>query len=298
MTPFLFIVVVIAWSFSWFALKLQLGIVPIEVSVFWRFLFAALVMWAGLAVTGRIRPARWRDHGWFAATGLGLFCVNFVLMYAATQYIASGVSSVVFTLATVFNAFNQWMFLGRRPEARALVGAALGVGGVALLFGDAFSTLDRGSNTALGMAMALGATYAFSLGNLASMRAAATGVDLPNSVARGMTWGAAFLGLAALVEGKPFIIDPSPVYIGSLAYLALIASVAAFLAYLSLIRRIGADRAAYTTVLCPAIALAISSVLENYTWTAAAAIGFPLILAGNIVIFSRGAKPKVQAAEA
>ena len=68
-------------------------------------------------------------------------------------------------------------------------------------------------------------------------------------------------------------------------YLAAFGSVLGFLAYLALVSRVGPERAAYTTVISPVIALALSSLLEGYVWTRWAFLGAPLILIGNIVIF-------------
>ncbi|MEO3434508.1 DMT family transporter [Inquilinus sp. CAU 1745] len=287
MIPFLFATLVLAWGFTWYAIKLQLGPVPMEASIFYRFVLAAMVLWAGLALTGRLKPAPLSQHRWFALMGASLFGLNFVLIYEATQHVASGIVSVLFSAATVFNAVNQWVFLGRRPSRRVLLGAALGIAGIALLFGADFARMEAGGAVAYGVALALGGTFVFSLGNLVSLRAASDGVDLPNAVARGMTWGAVFLALLVLARGRGFAIDLSPAYLLSLLYLAIPGSILAFLAYLSLVARVGADRAAYATVLFPVVALAVSTVLEDYVWTPWAIAGLPLILLGNVVIFAR-----------
>src|SRR5262245_49124441 len=129
MTAFLYVVLVISWGFSWYAIKLQLGVVAPEVSVCYRFALAALVLWTGLAVTGRIQSARWSDHPRFALMAAFLFGLNFMLMYEATHYVTSGVVAVLFSTASVFNVINQWIFLRQRPKPRILLGAALGVAG-------------------------------------------------------------------------------------------------------------------------------------------------------------------------
>ena len=50
---------------------------------------------------------------------------------------------------------------------------------------------------------------------------------------------------------------------------------------MSLLGRIGADRAAYTTLLFPVVALIISSVVEDYRFTLWSFGGLALVLAGN-----------------
>ena len=294
MTAFLFAILIVSWGFSWYAIKLQLGIVPPEVSVCYRFALAALVLWAGLALTGRLQRAQWADHRRFALMGLFLFGLNFMAMYEATHYISSGVVAVLFSTASVFNVVNQWIGLGQRPKPRILLGATLGVAGIGLVFAREVIHLGATQGTALGVLLALGGTLSFSIGNILSARLKAARVDMPNTVARGMTYSAAYFAIYTLIRGDSFGFDVSASYVLSLAYLAVIGSVLAFLAYLSLIGRVGADRAAYATVFFPLVALGVSTVFEGYEWSGVALVGLGLILLGNIVIFAP--KRSVQAA--
>ena len=284
MSASLFVIVVLAWGFTWYAIHLQLGPTPDIVSIFWRFVVAAGLMWFGLAVTRRIKPAPLRQHVWFAALGLTLFCGNFVCLYAAEQSVPSGLVAVIFSMASVFNAANQWCFRGIRPSLRALLGAAIGILGVICLFEDQIAAPGQ-AHYLRGILFTLAGTYLFSIGNLVSSNASRNGVDLPNAIARGMSWGVFFLTLFILARGQPFLPHLDAAYLGGLAYLSLIGSVVAFLAYLSLVGRVGPTNAAYVTVISPVIALAVSSVLENYSWAPLASVGVALISLGNLVIF-------------
>jgi drug/metabolite transporter (DMT)-like permease len=286
-TP-LYAFVVVVWGLTWFAIRLQLGATPAETSIFWRFLISAAVMWLGLAVTGRLRRVPLRSHLWFAALGFALFSANFLFFYNAEKFVASGVVSVVFAMAAAFNVFNQWLFRGKQPALRTVVGALFGAVGVAFLFADQLAPTSAGGGSALGLALALGGTYCFSLGNLASRPAARAAGDLPDAIARAMTWGTAFLAVVVLARGLSFKPSTDPVYVGALLYLAVIGSAAGFLAYLALVARVGPERAAYTTVLSPVIALGVSSLFEGYHWSPWALIGAPLILIGDVVIFFPG----------
>lgn len=294
MTALIFAGLVLAWGLTWFALTLQVGVVPSEVSILWRFLISAACLWAGLAATGRLKPAPWSAHLWFAPLGAMLFSMNFLLFYTAAHYTPSGIISVVFSMATVFTAFNQWVFLKKRPTVRTLVGGSLGVVGIALLFSEAFTEVGDGRDVLTGILLSLAGTMVFSLGNLVSLKATATGTDLPNAAARGMLWGSLFLALFALAHGATFTFDWSIAYVGSLAYLIGPGTLFGLMAYLWLVGRIGPEKAAYTTVLFPVVALGVSTVLEGYHWTVFAMAGLPLVLAGNVVIFTG---PKAAPAE-
>ena len=53
-----------------------------------------------------------------------------------------------------------------------------------------------------------------------------------------------------------------------------------------LIGRIGAEFAAYVTLLMPIIALILSTLFEGYRWTSNAAVGVAIVLAGNLIILT------------
>ena len=61
-------------------------------------------------------------------------------------------------------------------------------------------------------------------------------------------------------------------------------TIVAFGAYLSLIGRIGADKAAYAMVVFPLVALIISTLFEGFVWTPTALLGMGLVVVGNIVV--------------
>jgi len=97
----------------------------------------------------------------------------------------------------------------------------------------------------------------------------------------GMLYGAVLVGLYALSMGQPFVFDGSIRYLLSLSYLALFGSVFAFGAYLTLIGRIGADRAGYVTVAIPIVALLLSTAFEGLPWRSGTALGAGLCVAGT-----------------
>jgi drug/metabolite transporter (DMT)-like permease len=91
--------------------------------------------------------------------------------------------------------------------------------------------------------------------------------------------------MGSALAGLSFAVEPDARYLGALAYLAVFGSVVGFTAYLMLVGRMGPERAAYCTVLFPIVALAVSTVYEGYHWTALAAVGLVLVVAGNLVAF-------------
>ena len=285
MNALLFAVTILIWGTTWIAIAVELGPVPLLVSVFYRFALAAAILLAALVLAGRLTVPALRHQPYIVAQALCLFCCNFLCFYAATGFIPSGLVSVVFSLATLFNAVNGRLLFGTPITGRAVLAAALGLAGLVLLFGpEAAIGLD--ARTLKGLGLATLGTLLFSLGNMASRRNSAAGIPPRIAIAWGMAYGALMLlGLIA-ATGTPLVLPPSRDYLLALVYLAVFGSVIGFLAYLSLVARIGPARAAYATVLFPIVALAISTVWEGYRWHWTGMLGVALALCGNLVLFA------------
>ena len=100
-------------------------------------------------------------------------------------------------------------------------------------------------------------------------------------------WAEGSSSSSCLIRGSTFNFDASVIYVGSLAYLAVVATVFGFWLYLGLLGRIGAGRSAYAMVLFPIIALGLSTVFEDYRWTTAGFFGVALVLLGNTLVLAR-----------
>ena len=282
----LFASTVLLWGTTWIAIAFQIEAapVPVFVSIFHRFALAALVMVAGLALMGRLRrPRVWR---FVFAQALCLFCCNFIALYTATTLIPSGLVSVIFSLASLFNAVNARIFFGDRITPRTLVAAALGACGLLLLFWHDL-TVDFDISVLKGIGWAALGTCFFSLGNMASRRNTAEGVPPVTANAWGMSFGAIALLAIIYATGNTLVTPPSSAYWLAAGYLAVFGSVAGFTAYLMLVARIGSAKAGYATVLFPVIALAASSLFEGYQWTPEAIAGLALTGLGNLVMFTK-----------
>jgi len=224
-----------------------------------------------------------------AAQGLCLFCVNFICFLNASRTIASGLVAVVFSTATLWNALGARLVFGRTLTPTIVGGGALGLGGLSLMFWPELARHGASADTWRGLAFALAGTLCFSTGNLLSARMQALGERPALTNAWGMLVGTLALVAGCTVTGVPMAFDASPTYLGALLYLAIPGSVVGFTAYLSLVGRLGPERAAYCTVLFPLVALAISSVVEYYRWTAPALVGLGLVMAGNALVFRKPA---------
>ena len=280
----LYLVAVLIWGTTWFAITFQLGVVAIEWSLVYRFALATVLLFTICLATGRKLKFPRRAHLVFLGLGAFLFSSNYYFSYLGVAYITSGLVAVVFSTLPLMNIFNGRVFLKRRLEPPIVVASLVGIGGIALMFWPELGAGAGNDKALLGMVIVLIATYLASLGNtIAAGRSASKLPELSMS-AWGMLYGTGFLTAASLLNGNPVLFETTAPYIWSLFYLALFGPVIAFTSYLELIKRIGAERAGYISVAFPVVALAISTFFEGYQWSIPAALGVMLVLGGNVYI--------------
>ena len=283
-TSFLYAAVVLIWGSTWIMVKFQIGTVPPEVSVAYRIGSAALIMfvWSGL-VKARQRLSG-HDHLFVAIQGALIFSTNFFLLYLAAAHLTTGLIAVVFSTASVMTIGVKTLFMGYRPTSRMVTGAMLGVLGIGIVFWPQVAGFTASAGGRLGLLLSAGGTLSFSIGSIVSARNQARGLSGPGYTAWSMAYGAILLSLYALAIGNGFAFDTAPAYMGSLLYLSVVGSVIGFGCYFALLKRINAERAAYTTVLFPIIALMLSTLFEGYRWSPAAFAGVALTLVGNLLV--------------
>ena len=122
---------------------------------------------------------------------------------------------------------------------------------------------------------------------MASKKLQRLNINVIEANAWGMTYGVVFLFVIAFLTTDHFQFSFENEYLISLGILAILGSIVAFGAYLTLLGRIGADRAAYATIVFPVIALTLSSIYEGYDWSALKIFGILLIIVGNLVILGK-----------
>lgn len=293
-----YILVVLIWGSTWYAIELQLGQVSPEWSVAYRFFLASVLLFTWCILRRRSLTFPFKMHMSMALLGLLMFSGNYILIYSGTEYLTSGLVAVAFSALTILNIINARIFLKIPFERTILLGALLGISGLLMIFWPEVDQMSLSDDTTIGLAICLAGTMLASLGNTvaASKRAASIPVDA--LTAWGMLYGSIATALVALLMGKEFLLDGRVSYWASLVYLSLIGSVIAFSLYLWLLKNIGVAQTAYTAVMIPIVALFISTLFEGYIWTSASVIGLAMVVFGNVVMIQRKRKKPISIVEA
>ena len=216
-----FAIFTIIWGTTWIVIRDQLGTVPAQWSVTYRFAIAAVAMAA---------LARWKGEplllgraGMAVAALLGFlqFVVNFNAVYMAEHHITSGLVATVFALLLIPNSLLAWAFLGQRPSSRFAIGSALAVAGIALLFEHELSEHPaRTGAIMVGIALTLVGMLGASAANVFQALERVKRFPLFTLLTWAMVFGALFDGLIAFAVAGPPTIETRPGYWVGVVYLA------------------------------------------------------------------------------
>jgi drug/metabolite transporter (DMT)-like permease len=283
-----FIIFTAIWGSTWIVIRTQLGAVPPQWSVTYRFAIAAIAMAAVAIWKGeRLKLGR---TGLVAAAFLGFtqFCVNFNAVYLAERHITSGVVATIFALLLIPATLMGWAFLGHRPSKRFAWSSMVAVSGIALLFVHELREHPADNREiALGLGITLVGMLGAAVANVAQARPEIRRFPLFPMLAWSMAAGAMIDALIAFAMTGPPVFDPRPAYWLGVLYLAVFASVLTFSLYYPVVRRIGPAKAAYSSVLVPIIAMGFSTWLESYRWTGPTIAGALLALGGMAAALRR-----------
>ena len=283
-----FIIFTAIWGSTWIVIRGQLGTVPPQWSVTYRFIVAALAM-AALAAWKR-ESLNIGRKGLAAAMFLGFtqFCLNFNAVYLAERHITSGVVATVFALLLIPATLLGWALLGHKPSRRFAWSSLVAVSGIVLLFVHEINEHPAdGRQIAVGIAMTLIGMLGAATANVTQARSEIRRYPLFAMLTWSMAAGAVIDGIIAFaMTGAPSF-DPRPSYWLGVLYLALFASVLTFSLYYPVVRKIGPAKAAYSSVIVPIIAMGFSTALEHYRWTPTTIAGALLALWGMAAALGR-----------
>jgi drug/metabolite transporter (DMT)-like permease len=284
----LYLITVLIWGSTWLAIEFQLGVVPPEVSVVYRYLIASFLLFFYCGINRLNLKFNLISHLWFALLGSFLFCLNYVFAYRAQVHITSALAAILFSSMVWMNIVLSRVVFRTKAGARVLLGAVLGIAGIVTLFAPQVSQISLSDSVFYGSMLALLGALSGSIGNIVS-QASQQRRSLPvfQGNAWAMLYGAVITASIALVQGHEFTFDATFTYIASLLYLAVFGSIIAFGAYLTLLGKIGAHRAGYAAVMFPVVALLLSVLFEGLRIDWSIVVGTVLVLFGNTLVLKR-----------
>jgi drug/metabolite transporter (DMT)-like permease len=284
----LFAVCSLIWGTTWFVIKFQVDSTGPIVGVFYRYLVATVIMFViNIFFIKKTLRFPFSNHKFFMLQGLFNFCLNYILTYMSERHINSGLVALTFTVLIYFNMLGMRLIFKREISKNVIYGAILGFIGIFFLFWKEISNFNADQVTLFGIIIGVIATFCASIGNMFAYKNHLLKIPVMTFNAYGMLYGTIFSLIIGLVMGEDFTFPTNHSFLLSLSYLSLFGTVVAFWAYQTLVGTIGAERAAYTSIISPVIAVLVSVLFENTTFTVQLSIGMIFCFLGNLLALKK-----------
>ena len=286
----LFLITLFCWSPTWYLIKFQLGYVDPLVSVFYRFLIAAIIIFIYLVIKNKNLKFSINHHFWFLFFGTCLYSINYVFFYLSNTYLISAFPAIVFSTVVIMNILGEKFYFNKKPSLKTLIGAIIGMIGIIIIFNEEIFNFSLSEGTHIGLFLALIGTFCASTGNMVHQRNLNNNFPPIQTIAYAMLYGSLVTLFVTKIRGAELLFENSVSYISSLLYLAIFGSIFAFISYLKLLEKVGPGRAGYVGVVMPVIALIISTIFEKLEWQIDLIIGLPILIVGAVLVINQKIK--------
>jgi probable blue pigment (indigoidine) exporter len=226
-----------------------------------------------LAVRRRLPVGRW----WWRSLVLGTLNMSafFVLVYVAAQLLPTSVASTVMATAPVVMMLFAWLLLGVPPRVRQLVGAGLGIAGVALMLLAGVAAVD-----VRGVLASVAAMVMSSLGYVLAKKWG-DGVDVLSLTAWQLVAGSLVLLPVAVIAETPPVLDERALL--GFAYVTVVATAVAFAAWFAGLRHLDAGTVGLVGLLNPVTGVLLGTAIAAEALSVRQLFGLALVLAGILV---------------
>ncbi|MFI8265940.1 DMT family transporter [Streptomyces sp. NPDC085665] len=232
---------------------------------------------AGLLLLAfRRRPPR--GSWWWKSLLLGFLNMSafFALIYVAAQRLPTSTASTVMATAPLVMMLFAWALIAERPGPLQLAGAGLGVAGVSLTLFTGAVPMDP-----VGVLASVAAMVMSSFGYVLAKRWSAEADVLASTAWQLLGGGLLLLPFTVAVEGSPPALG-LPGLLG-FAYVAVVATAAAFAAWFTGLRRLPAATVGLLGLLNPVTGVLLGTAIAGETLTIRQICGLVLTLTGILL---------------
>ncbi len=283
------VIVYVVWGSTAPAMRVVVATLPPWWMGAIRFFTAGAILW--LYCRARGMPLPGRDE-WIGATITGgILLVGGNGLFAWTlQYLPSGIGALSFALAPLWMAILGYFMYGERLSPLAIVGLAIGLGGMIFLY----SPSGMQNLPTLPTCLALLASFAWGFGSMIQRRF--TTADVVQFSSMQMLCASPILALMALFFGRPLALAQfTPAANIALLALIFLGSIVGFSAFVWLVRNVPTTLASTYSYVNPIVSLALGIGFLHEEFSLNLAIGSGVILLGVALMI---AAPKAKATTA
>ncbi|RQG93892.1 DMT family transporter [Natrarchaeobius chitinivorans] len=284
----LFLALAAVWGSAFVAISAGLRHFPPVLFAAFRYDVAGVLMlvYAVYAVD-RWRPRGHNEWGIVLVGSVLLIAAYHAFLFVGQQNTTAAAAAVLVSLSPVLTTgFARALMPSDALSVVGVVGVLLGVVGVAIIAQPDPANLF--TTDVVAKLLVFCAAASFALGSVLTRRIDA---DLPIETmeAWSMLGGAAIMHVVSLALREP--IEPSawthPEALGSLAYLAIVASAVGFLLYFDLLERLGAVEINMVSYVAPIFTALVGWLYLGEIVDAATLVGFGFIAVGFLLVKRR-----------
>ncbi len=277
----------ILWGGSYFFVEIGLMEWSPLLIVGVRVWVATLVIWLIVLIAGWQVPRT--GSAWFAFFLLGLLnnVAPFLLIVWGQIEVASGLAAILNASAPIFSVIVAGIFLkDERMTANKLLGAVIGLAGVAILIGpDALAGMGASMLAQLAI---LGAALSYALAGVYARRFPAMNIN-PIVIAAGQLLMSSLIMTALILafETPSRLLSSSTTVWFAVGGMAVFSTALAYILYFRLIATAGATNAILVTLLIPVTAILLGSAFLGERLAPLHFAGMAVIAIGLLVIDGR-----------
>jgi drug/metabolite transporter (DMT)-like permease len=273
------------WGASFLSIRVALNEIGPLTVVAHRTGWAALILWAYVALRRLPVPKGPRIWGAFLVMGLLNNVIPFTLMAWGQLHIETGLTSILNAATAVFGVIAAAMFFAdEHLTARKAIGVALGFAGVVTAVGaDNLRSFDLRSLAQLAV---IGGTVSYALAMVWARRM--LGGLSPQIAVAGMLTASSLVMIPAawLTEG-PIHLSLAPQTYAAIAYFAVFSTALAYLLYYRVLAMAGSGNLSLVTLLIPPVAIILGAVVLDEALPTRAYAGFAVLALGLMILNGR-----------
>lgn len=272
------------WGTTYLAIKVALDTIPPLLLGGFRYLLAASIMLIGLRFSGRSLPPR---STWLTQAVLGFFMLALGNGGVVTgeSYLSSGLTAVLVATSPFWMVGVDAVFPGgARLHARQFIGMLVGfLGIVMLVWPDLSIGGASGRDVLIGVIAVQVACLGWSLASSYTKRHVMSG-DVLGAATLQMLFGGLFMTAGGTVRGEWAHLSFNLSTSLSLAYLTLLGSVVAFVAYSYALKHLPIAVVSLYTYVNPVIAVALGILLLDEPFDLRQVAAAAVIAVGMVIV--------------
>jgi len=279
-----FALLCLIWSSTWMVIKIGLKSLPPFLSLGIRFFVAFLFLFLYIRIKKIEFPKGIRDHLFFLVFGMINFTGGYAFVYWAEQYIASGLTSVLFSIMPFYVLIISWRLLPQdRINWKKFIGVCFGFVGLLIIFRDQMYLNSMDRNVIYGMVAVLIAPMFSATGTIMGKKATNRMNPFVLNTLPLLYSSLFFLMLSLMVERNTHpVFDARAIF--SIIYLGLLGTSVAFVMYFWMLKNTSAIMMSMITYVTPPLALIWGWVILDENISSLLVIGLLFIFSGIYMV--------------